>query len=114
MNTARVAIRSVCTSHSYNHLPRASLPVFYPRNSISHPRKFSVAASLKMPEPLKSSEVNSQTDPSVAKQYDTETSKEQQIKDLFNMIDGKKIGMLNTYRNGIGMLSRSRLFAAFC
>jgi len=55
-----------------------------------------------MPESLKASEVNSQTDPSVAKQYDSETPKEQQIKDLFEMIDGKKIGMLNTYRSGVG------------
>jgi hypothetical protein len=55
-----------------------------------------------MPEPLTQGEVNSHTDPSVAKQYDNETSKEQQIKDLFNMIDGKKIGMLSTYRNGVG------------
>lgn len=60
-----------------------------------------------MPESLKSSEVNSQTDPSVAKQYDNESPKEQQIKDLFNMIDGKKIGMLNTYRNGVGPVGRS-------
>ncbi|KAJ4348505.1 uncharacterized protein N0V89_009882 [Didymosphaeria variabile] len=60
-----------------------------------------------MPEPLKQSEVNSKTDPSVAKQYDNEAPKEQQIKDLFNMIDGKKIGMLNTYRNGVGPVGRS-------
>ncbi|KAJ4300791.1 hypothetical protein N0V90_002879 [Kalmusia sp. IMI 367209] len=60
-----------------------------------------------MPEQLKHNEVDSQTDPSVAKQYDNETPKEQQIKDLFNMIDGKKIGMLNTYRNGVGPVGRS-------
>ncbi|KAL1602669.1 hypothetical protein SLS60_006086 [Paraconiothyrium brasiliense] len=60
-----------------------------------------------MPEPLKQSEVSSKTDPSVAKQYDNETPKEEQIKDLFHMIDGKKIGMLNTYRNGVGPVGRS-------
>jgi len=59
-----------------------------------------------MPEPLTRDEVNSQTDPSIAKQYDNETPKEEQIKDLFNMIDGKKIGMLNTYRNGVGPVGR--------
>ena len=57
-----------------------------------------------MPDQLKASEVNSKTDPSVAKQYDDETPKDQQIKQFFEMVDGKKICMLNTYRNGVGML----------
>ncbi|KAL5413539.1 hypothetical protein PMIN06_007710 [Paraphaeosphaeria minitans] len=60
-----------------------------------------------MPETLNQGEVNSHTDPSVAKQYDTDTPKEQQIKDLYSMIDGKKIGMLSTYRNGVGPIGRS-------
>lgn len=55
-----------------------------------------------MPDQLKSSEVNSKTDPSVAKQYDTETDKVTQIKDFFSLADDKKIGILNTYRNGVG------------
>lgn len=65
-------------------------------------RQFSVFSPVKMPENPTHAEINSKTDPSVAKQYDDETPKEQQIKDLFNMIDGKKVSMLNTYRNGIG------------
>jgi hypothetical protein len=56
-----------------------------------------------MPDPVKSSEISSKTDPSVAKQYDEETPKDQQIKQFFEMVDGKKICMLNTYRNGVGM-----------
>lgn len=55
-----------------------------------------------MPEQLKASEVNSKTDPSVAKQYDEETPKDQQIKDFFQLVDGKKICMLNTFRDGVG------------
>lgn len=55
-----------------------------------------------MPEQLKSHEVESKTDPSVAKQYDTETDKVTQIKDFFSLADDKKIGILNTYRNGVG------------
>lgn len=55
-----------------------------------------------MPDQLQSHEVNSKTDPSVAKQYDTETSKDQQIKDFFSLADNKKIGILSTYRNGVG------------
>ncbi|KAJ4384732.1 hypothetical protein N0V86_000334 [Didymella sp. IMI 355093] len=60
-----------------------------------------------MPDQLKSSEVNSQTDPSVAKQYDNETDKVTQIKDFFSLADDKKIGILNTYRNGVGPVGRS-------
>ena len=55
-----------------------------------------------MPETLHQSEIDSQTDPSVSKQYDNETPKNQQIKELYEMVDSKKIGILNTYRNGIG------------
>lgn len=55
-----------------------------------------------MPDQLKQSEVDSKTDPSVSKQYDDKTPKDQQIKDFFEIADGKKICMLNTYRNGVG------------
>jgi abnormal spindle-like microcephaly-associated protein len=55
-----------------------------------------------MPSDLKQSDINSKTDPSVARQYDDETPKDQQIKQFFEMVDGKKICMLNTYRNGVG------------
>jgi general stress protein 26 len=57
-----------------------------------------------MPETLHQSEIDSKTDPSVSKQYDNETPKEQQIKEFFEMVDGKKIGILSTYRNGVGEL----------
>lgn len=56
-----------------------------------------------MPDTLKQSEVDTKTDPSVSKQYDNETPKDQQIKEFFEMADGKKICMLNTYRNGVGV-----------
>jgi hypothetical protein len=55
-----------------------------------------------MPDTLHQSEVDSKTDPSVAKQYDNETPKDKQITQFFEMVDGKKIGMLSTYRNGVG------------
>lgn len=72
------------------------------RNPTNPARPFSVISQLNMPDQLKSSEVNSKTDPSVAKQYDNETPKDQQIKDFFSLADDKKIGILNTYRNGVG------------
>lgn len=56
-----------------------------------------------MPEPLKPEEVNSKTDPSVAKQYDTESSLETKTKDLYAIVDGLKIGILGTYRPGVGV-----------
>jgi hypothetical protein len=65
-------------------------------------KPFSSSATFRMPETLHKSEVDSSTDPSVSKQYDNETPKDDQIKQFFQMVDGKKIGILNTYRNGVG------------
>jgi hypothetical protein len=55
-----------------------------------------------MPETLHQSEIDSKTDPSVSKQYDNETSTNQQIQDFYKIADGLKVGILNTYRNGVG------------
>ena len=55
-----------------------------------------------MPETLTKSEVDNKVDPSVSKQYDNETPKDQQIEEFFKLADGKMICMLNTYRNGVG------------
>ena len=64
-----------------------------------------------MPEPLKASEVNSQTDPTVAKQWDDETPKKHQIEDFYKTVDDLKIGLLTTIRNGIGPVSRAMAVA---
>ncbi|KAF2661511.1 hypothetical protein K491DRAFT_586863 [Lophiostoma macrostomum CBS 122681] len=64
-----------------------------------------------MPEKLTEQEINSQTDPSVAKQYDNETPTDQQIKDFYSLVDGKKVGLLSTYRNGVGPVGRSMAVA---
>lgn len=64
-----------------------------------------------MPEPLKASEVNSQTDPSVAKQWDTTTPKEEQISEFYKTVDGLKVGLLTTIRKDIGPVSRSMVVA---
>jgi abnormal spindle-like microcephaly-associated protein len=60
-----------------------------------------------MPSDLKTSDINSQTDPSVARQYDDETPKDQQMKQFYEMCDGKKICMLSTYRKGTGTISHA-------
>ena len=64
-----------------------------------------------MPEELKASEVESGTEPTVNKQYDTTTPKDEQWKDLYGIIDGKNVSMLSTYRQGIGMVGRSMAIA---
>jgi general stress protein 26 len=76
-----------------------------PQIRISRP--FTTTLRFNMPEGLKPEEVNSQTDPSVVKQYDRETPKEDQWKDLYEVVDKHKIVMLNTYRNGVGPVGRS-------
>ncbi|EHY58194.1 hypothetical protein ABEF92_005649 [Exophiala dermatitidis] len=64
-----------------------------------------------MPEQLHKQEVEAGNDPSVSKQYDRETPKDVQWKELYEMIDGKQISILNTYRSGIGPVGRSMAIA---
>ncbi|KAK4696197.1 hypothetical protein P7C71_g1680, partial [Lecanoromycetidae sp. Uapishka_2] len=64
-----------------------------------------------MPEKLTSEEVHSSTDPSVSKQWDDETPKEQQIEEFYKTVDGMKIGLLTTIRGGLGPVSRSMAVA---
>jgi hypothetical protein len=49
-----------------------------------------------MPEQLTKQEVDSKTDPSVSKQWDTTTPKSQQISELYEIIDKEKICMVRT------------------
>ena len=67
-----------------------------------------------MPQPLKASEIESKTDPTVAKQWDDETPKKQQIDEFYKTVDGMKIGLLTTIRDGIGPVSRSMAVAKVC
>jgi len=64
-----------------------------------------------MPEQPTTSEINSKTDPSVSKQYDNDTPKDQQWKELYELIDSDKITLLNTYRKGTGPVGRSMAIA---
>lgn len=74
-------------------------------------RTFTTTPSFNMPQPLKASEVESKTDPSVAKQWDDETPKKEQIEDFYKTVDGLKVGLLTTIRDGIGPVSRSMAIA---
>jgi hypothetical protein len=54
-----------------------------------------------MPEQLTKQEVDSKTDPSVSKQWDTTTPKSQQISELYEIIDKEKICMVrNSFHSG--------------
>jgi len=64
-----------------------------------------------MPEELKQHEIDSKTDPSVAKQYDDKAPMSEQFSDLYSIIDSKKVGLLNTYRKGTGPTGRSMALA---
>ena len=71
----------------------------------------STTARLNMPQPLQASEVNSKTDPTVAKQWDDSTSKQDQYSDFYKIVDGLKIGLLTTTRQSIGPVARSMAVA---
>ncbi|TKA24224.1 hypothetical protein B0A50_05988 [Salinomyces thailandicus] len=64
-----------------------------------------------MPESLKKEEVERGQDPSVMKQFDSSTPTDQKFEDLYTIVDKQKIGMLGTYRNNIGPVSRAMAVA---
>ncbi|KAL9114709.1 MAG: hypothetical protein Q9227_001387 [Pyrenula ochraceoflavens] len=64
-----------------------------------------------MPEPLKSTEVNSKTDPTVAKQYDTSTPISKQINEFYSFADTQNCGLLTTTRPNVGPVGRSMSIA---
>ncbi|CAF9942743.1 MAG: hypothetical protein ALECFALPRED_009995 [Alectoria fallacina] len=64
-----------------------------------------------MPDTLKASDVESKTDPTVSNQWDDQTPKKQQIDDFYKTVDGMKIGLLSTIRDGIGPVARSMAVA---
>ncbi|KAI1628521.1 hypothetical protein EDD37DRAFT_614624 [Exophiala viscosa] len=87
-----------------------------PRSILSiHPHVFGrnihASTSFKMPEALKKGEVDAGNDPAVTKQFDSETPKDVQFKELYDLIDGQKIGMLSTYRKNVGFVGRSMAVA---
>lgn len=67
-----------------------------------------------MPEKLTAEEVNSKTDPSVSKQWDTSTPRETQVDEFFKFADSMKVGLLTTMREGVGPVSRSMAIAKVC
>lgn len=64
-----------------------------------------------MPEPLKTSDVTANKDPSVTKQYDAETPVDKQISDFYGVVDKLKVALLTTQRQGLGPVSRSMAVA---
>ena len=66
-------------------------------------RSFYISSTFKMPEPLKQSEVEKGQDPTVAKQWDDDTPLETKFEDFAAIADKLKVGMMGTFRNGIGV-----------
>lgn len=64
-----------------------------------------------MPETLTKEEVQKGQDPSVTKQWDNDTPVEQRFKDFYDIADGLKIGIMGTYRNGVGPVGRAMAVA---
>lgn len=70
-------IRPQILRSTFNSLPRSYLP-------ITKPVYFHSSRTWRMPESLKAEEVNSKTDPSVAKQWDDESSTEKKFEVRYN------------------------------
>lgn len=64
-----------------------------------------------MPQALTADEINSKTDPTVSKQYDNETPKDQQVQEFYKTVDSLKTSLLTTIRPGIGPVARSMAVA---
>ncbi|KAK3113403.1 hypothetical protein LTR53_009337 [Teratosphaeriaceae sp. CCFEE 6253] len=64
-----------------------------------------------MPEAVTAEEINSKTDPTVAKQYDSESSSEKKFEDFYAITDKLKIGLMGTLREGTGPVHRSMAVA---
>lgn len=64
-----------------------------------------------MPDKVSLSETGASTDPSVVKQIDRDTPKEQQAKDFFAIADGLKLCLMITERANIGPVSRAMAVA---
>nr|POE88037.1 protein bli-3 [Quercus suber] len=70
-------------------------------------RNLSTSVRFTMPSDIKQSDIDNKTDPSVARQLDNEASQEEKFTDLYAIADKLKIGLLSTYRQGTGPVTRS-------
>lgn len=70
-------------------------------------RPLTTSPHLKMPEQLTQSEINSKTDPTVAKQWDNDVPLETKFKDYYAIADKLGVCLLGTLRPNIGPVHRS-------
>lgn len=56
-----------------------------------------------MPSDVKQSDITEKNDPSVARQWDNNVDFETKFQEFYKIVDGLKIGLLGTYRPGIGV-----------
>ncbi|CAF9928022.1 MAG: hypothetical protein HETSPECPRED_006731 [Heterodermia speciosa] len=64
-----------------------------------------------MPQPLKAEDIDSKTDPTVARQWDAETPKKEQIDDFYKIVGSLNTCLLCTNRPGVGPVGRSMAIA---
>ncbi|KEQ83793.1 blue light-inducible protein-like protein Bli-3 [Aureobasidium pullulans] len=64
-----------------------------------------------MPSDVKQSDITEKNDPSVARQWDNNVDFETKFQEFYKIVDGLKIGLLGTYRPGIGPVTRSMALA---
>jgi hypothetical protein len=103
LSTAQLLSKTMFTSLRISRNIHSSTSTFRSIQYITTTRNFTTTTPFKMPESLKKSEVSAETDPSVAKQYDNESSTEEKFKDLYAIADNLKIGLMSTYRQGVGV-----------
>ena len=60
-----------------------------------------------MPQPLKAEDIDSKTDPTVARRWDDETPKKEQVDDFYKIVDSIGTCLLCTDRPGVGPIGRS-------
>nr|POF15186.1 protein bli-3 [Quercus suber] len=87
------------------------VPIQLYNSSISLTLEFPLQYTVTMPEQLKASEVNSRTDPTVAKQWDNDVPLSKKLEDFCGIVDKLRGGMLGTLRDGTGPVHRAMAVA---
>lgn len=74
-------------------------------------KAFTTITAFRMPESVKHDASAAQKDPSVTKQFDTESPAATKFEDFYKIVDGNKIVLMGTHRQSTGPVSRSMAIA---
>lgn len=78
-------------------------------NTTTTRRPFTTTPTPKMPESV--SQIDASRDPSVTKQYDSQSSTETKLQDFYALTDARNVSLLTTYRQDVGPVARSMAVA---